>query len=191
MNGIIAAVALSLTPQPLAEWVEKVGQEQYLLQLRQYWINQDIMEEHEWLFKNWFGLEDDINTMVRRTESIGPDTPPSAAKHHLPPHETATENVQLADRYLLYLEEVEPFLVGEGLKQLDALRAETIQRKLIWDEVRECTWQWGGGEGRRLKLERLKTLVGAEVFYNGPWPTALPPAGYFQTWGIKPNDVDD
>jgi hypothetical protein len=172
-------VALSITPSPVEEAVERLEWEAIRPVLRAYWINTGLMEENEHLLNGFWGRQYDLECLQWRLENTPADAPPLQAIHHLPAA-VAVDNYVDGNAYIRWLEgQKEWCLPGYEQNVIEWLILDTKQRQKVWWALYDCTGNYFGMKGRRWHLNELRKLVGEGVFYGRePWPEPLPPQAY-------------
>lgn len=88
----------------------------------------------------------------------------------LPPYEQAMEFWKLASQVRCTLDERRRM----GANNLDALIAEAEYRRKVWDIIADANNPWWRTKDRRCHLDRLRHLVGDEVYFSGAWPAPSP-----------------
>lgn len=169
--------AFVLAPQTTVEL------ERRLPEIRDYWIGLDLLDEDNTnRFRFLFQLEDDLIEMEYRRETVRADCPPSLRTRELPSRDTAYQYVFLQNDFLRWAKMQRPFLAPNQQTQLDLIVDDCELRNTVWYMILNC--QQPDFHGRRVYLQELRDLVGAEDFDRGLIPHPLPLAVTNSGWAV-------
>ena len=157
--------------------------------VKSYWVGMQVMDDDETLFAYLWNFPTDCRTCEERFAKIGPDTPPSVARHHIPKPDTASDNLWWIGEYRKWLNACEPYRSEPEQEDIRRLLVELDGYEELWRKVRDM--RWFDAKGHRLRLQEIRDLLGRDNFYAGRWPNALPDAAYKYDWHILPDNWEN
>lgn len=150
---------------------------------KQDMLNSGIMEPEEVsrYFVNQRDLEEDWGIMVNRMKQMEPDCPLSVEAIRLPNRTLAWNCYREARMFLDWLEYVKFFYPPEVI---NTIIADTTWRKEVWGLIADASVEGAvySHDGRRLILQRLRSIMGKENYENSVWPDPLPDVAYSGLW---------
>lgn len=177
-----------LFTEPLSGWVRDDLTTQSLVQAQDFWIGAGVMEESERksFFATPWNFTDDWEVMKQREAEITLDTP--LANYPLPPDELCRSNSWMGRKFVAYLRN----RIQEGREPaheeaLFLILWEAEWRLTVWTEIDDAHARFRDPLGKRLHLERLRTLIGPDHFDRCQFPDPLPRAAWNSEWDWNTN----
>lgn len=130
---------------------------------------------------NRWAFESDRDLMLGRQKRMEPDCPTVELIALLPSYQSVWANRAEATQFIDYLNHCLRWDSPAHAEVYHRLIAETEWRLEVWKQL-SAARGWGYGDGRRLALQKLRSMVGRERFERLEFPDPLPDCAYAQPW---------
>jgi len=192
MNWVVLTLWIGATaPNGLLEDLAEV---QGRVARMNFWVAAGVMEEWEGehFFKSPWTLDADEEVMETRARAIDPDCPPVTITGCFPDRKIARNNYSLAYQWVRYLEQrIECNPWPHHHEDLQALLVDARWRLRVWDELDELQLKRWDQTGRRVRLQRLRTLIGRDRFERLDLPNCVPEAAINSPWSFTYPGADE
>ena len=185
IEGLVIAAAVLTTT--LDEQGELEYRTQALKPTADRWVTLGVMEDREraWFFTHHFSLDGDSEIMEDRLRRMDPDCP--QVDYPLPSREVCFTNYRQAYTFVLYLRErLEYNQWPSHEEELTLILLDVEWRMKVWSELGDAQAQWGSRSGKRLRLQKVRELIGREDFDLHRFPDPLPAAAINSEWYYEP-----